>query len=109
MGSRRPASTAAGNAQEQASERPPLRSVGGLRDWGDTSRAMRSRASRLSRKELLVLGELARGGSTESIGEALYVSPHTVRTHIKNILRKLDAKSRAHAVAIGLTEGVIEL
>lgn len=56
-----------------------------------------------------MLGELARGGSTDSIAATLHLSPHTVRTHVKNLLRKLDARSRAHAVAIGLTERAIEL
>ena len=36
------------------------------------------------------------------------VSPHTVRTHIKNGMRKLEARTRAHAVAIALSEGAIE-
>lgn len=38
----------------------------------------------------------------------LDVSPHTVRTHIKNAMRKLDARTRAHAVAIALCDGAIE-
>ena len=56
-----------------------------------------------------MLTELARGNSTEGAGEALHMSPHTVRTHVKSILRKLEAKTRAHAVALALTERVIEL
>lgn len=47
------------------------------------------------------------GTSTDDIAEKLYVSPHTVRTHIKNILRKLDARTRAHAVAIAFAEDAI--
>jgi DNA-binding CsgD family transcriptional regulator len=70
---------------------------------------VRPRTTKLSRKETLVLLELARGSSTEAAALSLQVSPHTVRTHIKSILRKLDAKTRAHAVAIGLTEHAIEL
>jgi DNA-binding CsgD family transcriptional regulator len=67
-----------------------------------------SRTTRLSRKERAVLRELARGFSTDQIAAELVVSPHTVRTHIKNGMRKLEAKSRAHAVAIALSEGAIE-
>ena len=48
------------------------------------------------------------GTSTEDIAEKLHVSPHTVRTHIKNILRKLDARTRAHAVAIAYSEDAID-
>jgi DNA-binding CsgD family transcriptional regulator len=69
----------------------------------------RSRCERLSRKERLVLAELARGNSTEEIGLVLSVSPHTVRTHVKNLMRKLGARTRAHAVAIALSERAIEV
>jgi DNA-binding CsgD family transcriptional regulator len=79
-------------------ERPGLQSV---------TRAA-SRTARLSGKERSVLRELARGLSTDQVAQLLVVSPHTVRTHIKNGMRKLDARTRAHAVAIALSEGAIE-
>jgi DNA-binding CsgD family transcriptional regulator len=79
--------------------RRPLRSV-------RVDQAPRSGA--LSEKERTVLRELARGHSTEKIAEVMIVSPHTVRTHIKNGMRKLEARTRAHAVAIALSEGAIE-
>jgi DNA-binding CsgD family transcriptional regulator len=72
-------------------------------------RTVRNRCSRLSGKERLVLAELARGNSTEEIGLVLAVSPHTVRTHVKNLMRKLGARTRAHAVAIALSESAIEI
>ena len=72
-------------------------------------RSRRSRCERLSGKERLVLVELARGNSTEEIGVVLSVSPHTVRTHVKNLMRKLGARTRAHAVAIALSESAIEI
>ena len=75
----------------------------------DVQRRGRPRTSRLSGRERGVLEGLARGDSTEEVAAALHVSPHTVRTHVKNALRKLDAKTRAHAVAIALKEGAIEL
>ena len=78
--------------------RPALRSV----------RIERNRTARLSEKERSVLRELARGHSTEQIASVLIVSPHTVRTHIKNGMRKLEARTRAQAVAIALSEGAIE-
>jgi DNA-binding CsgD family transcriptional regulator len=43
------------------------------------------------------------------VAELLYVSPHTVRTHVKNTMRKLRARTRAQAVAIALRDGVLEL
>ena len=65
------------------------------------------RSDRLSGRERDVLGRLAAGDSTEEAGEGLAMSPHTVRTHLRNIMRKLEARSRAHAVAIALSEGTI--
>ena len=56
----------------------------------------------------MALEEIAQGTPTEEVARKLHVSPHTVRTHIKNILRKLDARTRAHAVAIALSEEAIE-
>ena len=73
------------------------------------ARARRSGCDRLSGKELKVLAELARGNTTEEIGLLLAVSPHTVRTHVKNLMRKLDARTRAHAVAIALSERAIDV
>jgi DNA-binding CsgD family transcriptional regulator len=73
------------------------------------ARLQRSRCERLSGKERLVLAELARGNSTDEIGVALHVSPHTVRTHVKNLMRKLGARTRAHAVAIALSERAIDM
>jgi DNA-binding CsgD family transcriptional regulator len=66
------------------------------------------RSARLSGKERKVLHELARGRSTDDIAATMFVSPHTVRTHIKNGMRKLEARTRAHAVAIAMGEGAIE-
>lgn len=54
-----------------------------------------------------MLEELAKGTSTEDIALKLNLSPHTVRTHIKNMLRKLGARTRAHAVAIAYSEDAI--
>jgi DNA-binding CsgD family transcriptional regulator len=69
----------------------------------------RGGSSGLSRKERAVLVGLAAGQSTEQIAEVMGVSPHTVRTHVKNGMRKLAARTRAQAVAIALSEGAIEL
>jgi DNA-binding CsgD family transcriptional regulator len=70
--------------------------------------ASSGRSDRLSAREKDVLGGLANGSSTEEIGVTLTMSPHTVRTHLRNIMRKLDANTRAHAVAIALSDGAID-
>ncbi len=66
------------------------------------------RSARLSGRERDVLAGLACGHSTDQIGLMLTMSPHTVRTHLRNIMRKLEARTRAHAVAIAIGGGVIE-
>jgi len=67
------------------------------------------RTSTLSSSELRVLALVAEGGSTEETAEALSLSPHTVRTHMRNVMRKLEASNRAHAVAIAIREAAIEI
>ena len=67
-----------------------------------------TRSSRLSGRERDVLARLAAGDSTDDAAVVLAMSPHTVRTHLRNIMRKLEARSRAHAVAIALCDGTIE-
>jgi DNA-binding CsgD family transcriptional regulator len=62
----------------------------------------------LSARERLVLIELARGLQTEEIAEALHLSPHTVRTHVKNSMRKLRSKTRAQAVAHACLGGLVK-
>jgi DNA-binding NarL/FixJ family response regulator len=64
--------------------------------------------SRLTRRQRQILQLLANGGSTTIAAEELQVSEETVRTHTKNILARLEARNRAHAVAIGLRESLIE-
>ena len=68
----------------------------------------RADRGRLTRRQRQILQLLADGGSTTLAAEALQVSEETVRTHTKNILARLEARNRAHAVAIGLRESLIE-
>ncbi len=63
----------------------------------------------LSERELTVLSLVAKAESISAISSQLYVSPHTVRHHIQNILRKLDAHSRLEAVAIAMRERILPL
>lgn len=64
-------------------------------------------ANELTRRELEVLQLMADGMQSKSIGAALFISSETVRTHIKNICRKLSARDRAHAVANGFRTGLL--
>ncbi len=58
--------------------------------------------ARLTSREREVLRLLADGLDNDSIAKRLYLSPHTVRTHVGNILRKLGAHSRAAAARMYL-------
>lgn len=65
--------------------------------------------SLLSPRERRVTAELARGAGVEEIAAALCISPHTARTHVRNVRRKLGARTSAEAVARALTLGLVAL
>jgi DNA-binding NarL/FixJ family response regulator len=62
----------------------------------------------LSGREIEVLRRIARGTSNKIIAEQLAISEATVKSHVKNILSKLQANDRTHAVTIALKRGFIE-
>jgi PAS domain S-box-containing protein len=59
----------------------------------------------LSPRELEVVRMVAAGGTAAEIGDELRLSHHTVRTHVRNAMDKLGARSRAHLVAQALGHG----
>ncbi|WP_203293559.1 response regulator transcription factor [Luteirhabdus pelagi] len=63
----------------------------------------------LTARELDIITELASGKNAKEIAAALHISDHTVRTHKKNILQKVDCKNSTHLVSICLAEGLITL
>jgi DNA-binding NarL/FixJ family response regulator len=65
--------------------------------------------SLLSPRERRVTAELARGAGVEEIATELCISPHTARTHVRNVRRKLGARTSAEAVARALTLGLVAL
>jgi DNA-binding NarL/FixJ family response regulator len=52
----------------------------------------------LTKREKQILDCLARGQGNKEISDSLYISTETVKTHVKNIFKKLDVKSRLEAV-----------
>lgn len=54
----------------------------------------------LTERELDVLQEVARGMSNKQIANNLHISEETVKVHIRNILRKLDVRSRVAATVL---------
>lgn len=63
----------------------------------------------LSPREVDVLRLIASGNSNKLIADQLSISEATAKTHVANILSKLGANDRAHAVTIALKRGMIEL
>lgn len=63
----------------------------------------------LSVREIEVLRLISGGNSNKEIADRLSIGEGTVKTHVTNILSKLNASDRAHAVTIGLKRGIIEL
>lgn len=63
----------------------------------------------LSDRERQIFALLADGRSNEDIAENLFLSVETVRTHIRNGMRKLGAHTRAHAVVVALRNEEISL
>ena len=53
----------------------------------------------LSKRELEVLKEIAMGYTNKEIGEKLFVSENTVKTHLNNIYMKLDVRRRTQAIS----------
>ena len=63
----------------------------------------------LTSREIDVLRLIAAGNANKQIADQLAIGEATVKTHVTNILSKLGANDRAHAVTIGLKRGIIEL
>lgn len=59
-------------------------------------------------RELEVLQLISDGLANREIGTRLFLSEETVKSHVRHILAKLTARSRAHAVALGLRRGLID-
>jgi DNA-binding NarL/FixJ family response regulator len=67
------------------------------------------RVPQLSPREREITALMAEGLTAEGIGTQLGVSVETVRTHVRNTIRKLRARNRVHAIAIALERGEISL
>lgn len=61
----------------------------------------------LTRREDEILGMLVRGKSNADIAAALFLGPATVKTHVSNILMKLNVKDRIHAVIWAYEHGYV--
>jgi DNA-binding NarL/FixJ family response regulator len=58
-------------------------------------------------REIEVLQLVSDGLVNREIGERLFLSEETVKSHVRHLLAKLQSRSRAHAVAVGFRRGLI--
>ena len=58
-------------------------------------------------REIEVLQLVSDGLVNREIGQRLFLSEETVKSHVRHLLAKLQARSRAHAVAVGFRRGLI--
>lgn len=63
----------------------------------------------LTSREMIILECVAAGQSNKVVARELAISEDTVKAHMKNILAKLNASGRTHAVTIALKRGIISL
>src|SRR5262249_25376001 len=61
----------------------------------------------LTSREREIVRLVALGGTAREIGDELHISHDTVRTHVRNAMEKLHARSRAHLVAKALGRGLV--
>jgi DNA-binding NarL/FixJ family response regulator len=69
----------------------------------------KQKAAALSMREQTIMHHVSLGQSNQEIGSALSISPSTVKNHLNNILAKLQAHDRTHAVMICLRHGYLNL
>jgi NarL family two-component system response regulator LiaR len=82
------------------SRRLTLRLIDQLRRVPDSTAGLRPVKSPLTPREWEVVDLLYEGLTTDQMAEALVLSTETVRSHVKNLMRKLDARTRAEAVTV---------
>ncbi len=82
------------------------RARGGIQGSRSVGAPQSTVLSSLSGRETSVLELMVGGYSTEEIAGKLGISPHTVRTHVQNVMAKLGARSRIEMINIGRRSGV---
>ena len=92
---------------------PALRTVASGQNWIPkdvaSQLALRKMREQLTTREVEVLSELAKGLANKEIADALSISEHTVKDHLKNILGKLQVADRTEAVTTAIQRGIIHL
>ncbi|MBV8219216.1 MAG: PAS domain S-box protein [Solirubrobacterales bacterium] len=68
----------------------------------------RAQAKPLTPRELEIVGKIAMGRRWREIASDLFITQSTVKTHVRNAMRKLGARSQAQLVAITLATGILD-
>jgi PAS domain S-box-containing protein len=82
--------------------------VGGAHPASDPRLEESAAAVQLTFREREVLTWLARGMRPAAIADQTGLAPQTIRTHMRNAMRRIGAKSRAHAIAIAIQQRQID-
>jgi LuxR family maltose regulon positive regulatory protein len=80
----------------------------GRQDTLHADRVETLKAGLLTARELAVLGALALGATNHEIAKKLFIVESTVKRHVTNIISKLNAQNRTHAVVTAITLGLID-
>ena len=70
--------------------------------------AQRMHEETLTEREVQILRLLAEGKSNRAIGQALFITESTVKSHLKSLFVKLDVTSRAEAIALAAKRGLVK-
>lgn len=73
----------------------------------DISTLTLEKVTPLSRREVQVLALVAEGYGNREIGERLGIAEATAKVHVTQVFRKLGVHRRAHAVTVGMAQGLI--
>jgi len=100
------AAAAVAAGEQVLSPRATAALIGFVRDGGPATDPGQALAA-LSAREQDVARALATGASNEQIAAALFLSPNTVKTHVKAVLAKLGVPDRVHVVIWAYENGVL--
>ncbi len=75
----------------------------------EEQREVQARFAGLSDREREILRHVAQGERNDDIAAALFISPQTVQTHVRNVLGKLGVHSKLEAVALAVRHSQIDL
>ena len=80
-----------------------------LEGWVAGPAAAPAETGTLTPREIEVLAMMAEGAANKAIAWKLHISEHTAKFHVASILNKMNAGTRAEAVALGIKRGLILL